>query len=282
MDNLTGMGTGSLIDSIRGGDYSSITTLLIIMGLIVLSAVVLVNIAGYLVRKVVAKSKMDASVGRLVVKAVSFLLWALVIIIVAGWFGIPVNSLIVLLSVAGIALSLSVQGLLTNVFSGVTILVTKPLSTGDSVELGGVSGTVREIGLTHTILTTPDNKTVYIPNGKITDSNVVNFSREPKRRIEFVISLDAEPSLEDVRRAVMEAVRNDARIHGEPAPVVFLRSFGEGKAEYSIRVWVDNAQFLSVSADLMEAIRMSLRAGGIGAGQSQVVVFIKNDESGNK
>ena len=252
---------------------------LLMAGLMILAGVAAGNIASYFIRKAVAKSKMDASVGNLVVKTITYLLWALVAIIVAGWFGIPVTSLIALLSVAGIALSLSIQGLLTNVFSGVTILVTKPLSTGDSVEMCGVTGTVREIGLTHTTLTTPDNKTIYIPNGKITDSNVVNFSREQSRRIEFVINLDADPSLEEVRRTVMEAVSGDGRIHGEPAPSVFLRSFGDGRAEYSIRVWVDNSQFLGVSADLMEAIRMSLRAGGIGMSQNQVHVFIKNDES---
>ena len=147
-------------------------------------------------------NKLDAPVKNLILKLVTTLLWALTIIIVAGAFGINATSLVAVLSVAGLALSLSVQNLLSNFFSGIMLLINKPFKEGDFVELGDKVGTVKNIGFFNTVLNTPDNISISIPNGDLTSAAVKNYSREQNRRVDLTFSASYNEPTEAVRASL--------------------------------------------------------------------------------
>lgn len=208
-------------------------------------------------------TKLDAPVKNLITKLITTLLWALTIIIVAGAFGINATSLVAVLSVAGLALSLSVQNLLTNFFSGIMLLINKPFKEGDFVELGDKIGTVKNIGFFNTVLNTPDNISIAIPNGDLTSAAVKNYSREPDRRVDLTFSASYNAPTATVRKAIEEAIAMDNRILSDPAPFVRLLSYDASSIKYVTRVWVRNADYWDVYFDLNEHVRDSFENNGV-------------------
>lgn len=208
-------------------------------------------------------TKLDAPVKNLITKLITTLLWALTIIIVAGAFGINATSLVAVLSVAGLALSLSVQNLLTNFFSGIMLLINKPFKEGDFVELGDKIGTVKNIGFFNTVLNTPDNISIAIPNGDLTSAAVKNYSREPDRRVDLTFSASYNAPTATVKKAIEEAIAMDNRILSDPAPFVRLLSYDASSIKYVTRVWVRNADYWDVYFDLNEHVRDSFENNGV-------------------
>lgn len=205
-------------------------------------------------------------------------LWALTIIIVAESVGIKTTSLVAVLSVASLALSLSVQDILTNVFSGVTILMSQPFQVGQFVEIAGVSGTVTEIAIMRTTLETPDHKEILIPNSEITASKIVNFSSEPQRRVDlrFSASYDAPTAL--VKQALMEAIDADDRILRDPAPFVGLDTYNANDITYVTKSWCESADYWGVYYDLNERVREVFAKYGIQFSYPHIVVH-RDDEA---
>ena len=225
-------------------------------------------IAIRIIKAVMAKmlaraTKLDAPVKNLIAKLVTTLLWALTIIIVAGAFGINATSLVAVLSVAGLALSLSVQGLLTNFFSGIMLHINKPFKEGDFVELGDKVGSVKNIGFFNTTLATLDNVSISIPNGDLTAAAVKNYSREPSRRVDLTFSASYDAPTETVKKAILEAIAMDSRILPDPAPFVRLFSYDASSIKYVTRVWVNNADYWDVYFDLNEHVRDTFAANGV-------------------
>lgn len=208
-------------------------------------------------------AKLDAPVKNLITKLITTLLWALTIIIVAGAFGINATSLVAVLSVAGLALSLSVQNLLTNFFSGIMLLINKPFKEGDFVEFGDKVGTVKNIGFFNTVINTPDNISIAIPNGDLTSAAVKNYSREPNRRVDLTFSASYNMPTGDVKKAIEEAIAMDSRILSDPAPFVRLLSYDASSVKYVTRVWVRNADYWDVYFDLNEHVRDTFEKNGV-------------------
>ena len=208
-------------------------------------------------------TKLDAPIKNLITKLITTLLWALTIIIVAGAFGINATSLVAVLSVAGLALSLSVQNLLTNFFSGIMLLINKPFKEGEFVELGDKVGTVKNIGFFNTVLNTPDNISIAIPNGDLTSAAVKNYSREQNRRVDLTFSASYDAPTEAVKKAIEEAIAMDSRILPDPAPFVRLLSYDASSIKYVVRVWAKNADYWDVYFDLNEHVRDSFAKNGV-------------------
>lgn len=172
--------------------------------------------------KLLERSRMEPALKNFVRSLSKVLLWIILIIIVADKLGIQTTSFVAVLSVAGLALSLSLQGILTNLFSGFTIMTTKPFSTGDYVEIDGVNGTVNEVGLFYTKIKTFDNKLIYVPNGEVVSAKIINYTRQGTRRVDLKICASYENSTEQVKKAFNEAIDDDKRILRDPAPFVRL------------------------------------------------------------
>ena len=242
------------------------------MALSTLISAVLTFITCFIVMQIILKTlerimgranKIDGTLKGFIHSAVKIILWILTGIIVAGALGIPTTSLVALISIAGLALSLSVQNILSNLFSGLTLLVSKPFKSGDYVEVGGRNGIIKSVGLFYTQLNTLDNVSINIPNSDVTGTTVINYSREPLRRVDRVFSAAYESSTEDVKAAIFEAISRDEKILRDPAPFVRLSEYKDSCIEYTVRVWCKCADYWDVFFNLNENVRESFAEKGV-------------------
>lgn len=240
----------------------SLSTILNAVVIFIICALV-IKLLKKTIKGLLGKSHLDESLKGFLASAASVALWAIAIIIIADSMGIPVTSLVAVLSVAGLALSLAIQGLLTNLFSGVTILITKPFDVGDFVDVGGNMGTVRSIGLFYTIINTVDNKVIHVPNGDITSAKVVNYSSENLRRVDLAVTASYECATEDVRAALLEAAAKTEKALAEPAPFVAINTYNANNIEYTFRVWCNSADYWDVYFGLNENIRSCFDEHGV-------------------
>ena len=191
---------------------------------------------------ILSKSKLDPVAHGLILKAIQAVLYVLLGLMVASKVGIDVSGIVALASVLTLAISLSVQDLLTNLISGFTLLYTKPFVAEDFVEIAGQSGTVKEIGLTYTKLQTPDNKQVSIPNGAVTSAQIVNYTVAGKRRVDVSVAVSFDMDPDDVIAVLLEAA-NLPTVLQDPAPFAAVRSFRESSVEYVLQMWTTADQY---------------------------------------
>ena len=225
---------------------------------------IVLNLVMKVVDRVLGKAeKLDGTLKGFVRSAVKILLWVLLAIIVAGALGIPTSSMVAVISIAGLALSLSVQNILSNLFSGLTLLITKPFKAGDYVEVAGKAGLVKTVGLFYTQLNTLDNVAVSIPNGDITGSSVNNYSSEPLRRVDLNFNASYDSGTEEVKQAILAAIEKDERILKDPAPFVRLLAYKDSTVEYVTRVWCKGSDYWDVYFNLNENVRESFAENGV-------------------
>lgn len=243
--------------------------------LVLLLCLVGVRVLMGLFTRVLSRLKIEKTLHTFLRSAVHILLYLLTALIVADKLGIPVTSLIAALSVAGLAISLAVQGALSNIAGGVMILLTKPFVAGDYVDAGDVSGTVDEIGLSYTKFLTPDNKTVFAPNSDIAAAKITNYTQAAQRRLEIkVLAAYASPTA-----GVKDALRAAAARHPEICadPPVFAGIFGYTDAcvEYVLRAWVPTPDYWPLYFSLLEDIREEFERAGIEMGYPRMNVLLK-------
>lgn len=198
--------------------------------------ILVVQIVLKLVRKVLEKSKLEKAAHTLIVTACQVVLYILLGLAVASGLGIDVTGVVALASVLTLAVSLSIQNLLTNVFGGFTLLYTKPFASEDFVEIAGQSGTVKEIGLTYTKLLTVDNKLVSIPNSAVTAAQIVNYTVTGIRRLDINLSASYGVSAQTMLQIMEQAAKHPA-VFTEPAPVVAMKEYNEQSITYGMMLW---------------------------------------------
>lgn len=264
LEKLSGISLGSL----KLSDLISVLILLII-------CVIAIKIISTIAARLIDKSKLESSVKGFLEKSVKVLLWTIAITILAERLGIKTTSLVAVLSVAGLALSLSIQDTIANLFSGMTILATRPFATGDYVELDEVGGTVTQVGLFYTMVTTPDNKAIYVPNGQVTAAKIINYTKQDKRRVDFTFRASYEDATELVFNALKEAVSGEKRILSEPAePFMAIMAYKESSIEYVLRVWVMQEDYWQVYFGLNERVREVFQRQGIKMPFDQLSVHV--------
>lgn len=243
--------------------------------LIFLVAWIVIKVVMKTVDRLLAKSKkIDGALKNLVRNAINVLLWIVAIIIVANALGIDTASLVALVSVAGLALSLAVQNVMSNLFSGITLLITKPFAAGDFVDVAGKTGTIKSVGLFYTELDTLDNIAVSIPNGDVTASAINNYSREPLRRVDQYFSASYDEDTEKVKAAILEAIGEDDKILQDPAPFVRLFAYEGSSIKYVTRVWCKNADYWDVFFGMNERVRESFKRNKVAMSYEHVNVHI--------
>ena len=245
---------------------------------IFLICLIAIKVVAVVVGKVLDKSKkLEGNLKGFIKTALKIVLWALAIIIVAGSLGIDTASLVAVLSIAGLALSLSVQNVMSNLFSGITLLLTRPFVQGDLIEVGANLGTVKSVGLFYTVIDTLDNRVVTIPNGDVTAASIVNYSRNPLRRVDLTFNASYESSTESVKAAILEAIAEDSRISDFQPPFVVIGAYKESTVEYIVRVWCDNADYWDVYFGLNERVRESFARNGVKMSYPHVNVHVVNE-----
>lgn len=244
--------------------------------LVFIGCKVAMNLILKLLDKLFIRIDLDEGIKSFGRSAANIGLWFLTIIFVAESLDIKTTSLVALLSVVSLALSLSLQNILTNVFSGLTILMSRPFKAGDYVELATVAGTVMRITIMRTTLLTPDNKEIQIPNSDITTSKVINYSSEPTRRVDMTFSASYDDATETVKDAIMDAIKTDSRILMDPAPFIGLSQFNENDITYVVRVWCNGPDYWNVYFNLNERVRDSFAAHGVQFSYPHTVVHIEH------
>ena len=222
------------------------------------------------------KIKLEQSIKGFARSVIFIALWAVTVIIVAGTLGIETASLVALLSVASLALSLSVQNIITDAFSGVTILMSHPFSVGQFVEIAGVSGTVTAISIMRTTLLTGDRKEILIPNSEIISSKIINFSSATTRRVDMSFSASYDAPTELVKQALYEAMSADSRILPDPAPFVGLNAFNANDIEYVARAWCSSEDYWNVYFDMNERVREIFADKGIEFSFPHIIVHTED------
>ena len=157
------------------------------------------------------------------------------------------------------------------------LLSVKPFKAGDYVELGGVGGTVREIGFIHTKISTPDNKIIYIPNSEVSSSKIVNYTNEGKRRIDLVFSAGYNCPIETVKLAIREAVEKFPKVYADPAPFVRASAYKDSVIEYTVRVWCGTDDYWDLYYDIIEAVSESYARHGVEMSYPHVNVHMAKD-----
>lgn len=221
---------------------------------VLLVGLALVKLFLHFLRGMLKKSHVPAAVHSILVTLLRILLDLVVVLSALNVIGIPVTSFIALLSLAGLAISLALQGVLGNLASGLIVLGSHPFDVGDVIEHDGIAGTVREIRMMHTVVETFDGRMVYIPNSSISNGRVVNVTQLGRRRVEINVSASYNQTPEQVRKAIGDAIARTEGILADPAPSVFLDSYGDSAIQYVIRVWTAPADFMTVKTTLTELL----------------------------
>jgi len=226
-------------------------------GLKLISAVLVWIIGGFIIgalnkafAKMLNKSKADDSLKPFLQSIVGVLLKVVLVITVLSTLGIEMTSFIAILGAAGLAVGMALSGTLQNFAGGVMILIFKPFKVGDYIDAQGHTGTVSEIQIFNTILKTLDNRTVIIPNGGLSNSSMVNFSTEPTRRVDFTFGIGYGDSIEQAKEVLLNLLKEDKRIINDPAaPFVEVVALADSSVNFTVRVWVNAADYWGVYFD---------------------------------
>lgn len=202
--------------------------------------------------KFMDKGNVDPSLSSFLKSIVSILLKILLIISVMGMAGIQMTSFIAILGAAGLAVGMALSGTLQNFAGGVMILLFKPFKVGDYISAQGYSGVVKEIHVFVTVLTTPDNKTILIPNGKLSNGEIINFSTQPKRRVDWTFGIGYGDDYDTAKSFILSLLAQDNRILKDTEPFVALAELADSSVNLTVRVWVNAADYWGVFFDLNE------------------------------
>ncbi|MBE6273859.1 MAG: mechanosensitive ion channel [Bacteroides sp.] len=224
----------------------------------------IVNWINRLFAKMLEKRKVDASIQSFLKSIVNITLLVLLFLAVIGKLGIELTSFAALLASAGVAIGMALSGNLSNFAGGVIILVFRPYKVGDYIEAStGASGTVTDIQIFHTVLTTPDNRIVFAPNGAMSGAVVTNYSRKDTRRVDFSFGVEYGTDFELAKSTIMEVISKDSRILKDPAPFIELGALAESSVNITVRVWVNAADYWGVNFDMNKNVYATFNEKGI-------------------
>ena len=246
------------------------------MALIILAAGILaIRIIGKVLQKALEKSRLEKAAHVLITSLAKTALYILLGLIVASTLGIDVTSIVALASVLTLALSLALQNMVSNIIGGFTILYTQPFHSGDYVEIAGQAGTVREINMTYTQMTTPDNKVISIPNSAVVAAQIVNYSAEETRRVDVAVSVGQDVAPQKVIDALVLAGTVD-NVLLDPAPAAVVSGYVDSAIHYSLRVWVKTDDYWDVFFLVNQRVKQIFDEQGIAMARPHMNVHIHN------
>lgn len=272
-----------VIEAAKNGEVDQLIQQAIKMGMeagkSILLAVVIAVIGRYaikfinkLVARMLERRNVEPTVQSFLKSFINITLVVLLIITVVGTLGVNTTSLAALLASAGLAVGMALSGNMQNLAGGLILLFFKPYKVGDFIEVQGVSGTVKAIQIFHTILTTPDNKVLFIPNGPLSSGTVMNYSRNETRRVDFTVSVEYGTEVEKVKAVTLELLKSDSRILQDPAPFIAVKELADSSVDFTLRVWVNVADYWDVFFNTNERIYAEFNKQGIGFPFPQIQV----------
>lgn len=236
------------------------------------------NVITRVLRRRLEKRKTDTSLQTFFTSMVNILLKTLIVLSVLGMVGVEVTSFIAILGAAGLAVGLALSGTLQNFAGGVMILIFRPFKTGDYIEAQGYNGTISEIQLFITVLKTPDNKTVILPNGPLATNALINYSTQPTRRVDMTFGIGYIDDIDKAKKILKELTENDKRILNDPAPVIAVSELADSSVNIVVRPWVNTSDYWAVYFDMHENVKKEFDKQGVSIPfpQSDVHLFKEN------
>ncbi len=231
--------------------------IVLIVGFIVINKLTKIS------HNVMTKRKMDASLIGFLTGLISIGLKALLLISVADMIGIETTSFVAVLGAAGLAVGLALQGTLANFAGGVLILIFKPYKVGDLIDIQGHIGHVKTIQIFVTILVTPDNKTAILPNGAISNGNIINYTQEGKIRVDLVMGIDYEANIKTAREALLPVMKNHPKVLKDPAPFVGVSALDDSAVTLAVRPYCKPEDYWDVYFDIYEQGKIALDNAGV-------------------
>ena len=262
----------NLIDSgISAGKHIIAAVVIFIVGRFI------IKLINRLVASILQRRHIEISVQTFLSSLVNIILTILLIITVIGALGVNTTSFAALIASAGVAIGMALSGNLQNFAGGLIILLFKPYRVGDFIDVCGVQGTVSAVQIFHTILLTPDNKAVYLPNGSTSSSTITNYSRENKRRIEWTFGIDYGEDVNRARTAILSVITADARILPDPAPFVAVGGLSDSSVDIIVRVWVPTEEYWNVYFDMHQRVYETFNEQKINFPYPQQTVHLVQD-----
>jgi len=247
------------------------TELVVQYGLMLIAAIAIffigkmaANWVKKLVARVMKKSGLDPIIIGFTSSIAYITMMAFVIVAALGQLGIQTTSFIAILGAAGLAIGLALQGSLANFAAGFLMIIFRPFKVGDYIEGGGVSGTVQAIHIFTTTLTTPDNKTIIVPNANIGNDNITNYSTQATRRVDLTVGVAYDADLKEVRNILEDIVSKDSRVLSDPAHQIAVAELADNSVNFIFRLWVNSADYWDVFFDTNETVKNRFDEAGIG------------------
>ncbi len=252
-------------------------------GLKVLGAIAIFIIGKWLakiisqwIEKGLVKSHVDKTLAKFTKNLCHVVLLIFVIIAALSSLGIETTQFAVIVGAAGLAVGLALQGSLANFASGFLMIMFRPFKVGDFIEAAGVKGTVKEIQIFNTIINTPDNVRVIVPNGQITGGNIMNYTANETRRVDLVVGVSYEDDLRKAKGVIEDTLAGDERVLSAPAATVAVSELGDSSVNFVVRPWVKAADYWGVYFDMTEKIKLNLDKNGITIPYPQWDVHMKS------
>ena len=236
-------------------------------------------VAVHWIMKLVEKSKgyakLDPTLKSFVHNVIRLILSAIVVLTAVGIMGIPMTSVVTLLASAGVAVSLAVQGALSNLVGGLMLLFLKPIKAGEYIKTGDIEGTVQSIGTFYTELIMPDNRFISVPNSSLTNTAIINYTRQGTRRLDMTYSISYKADMQQVFDTLMSLIKGRDDVLPDPVPVVHITSMGESSVSYTLRLWCKGTDYWNLLFYLNEQGKTALQENGIEIPYPQLDVHIK-------
>jgi len=231
-----------------------------------------------LISKSLSHSNVEQSLSKFLRNLVSVLLKVLLFVSVASMIGIETTSFIAILGAAGLAVGLALQGSLANFAGGVLILLFKPYKVGDFVDAQGVMGSVKEIQVFNTVLKTPDNKIIIVPNGAISNGIITNFSAESTRRVDMSFGIGYGDDIQKAKQVLKDLVAADDRALKDPAPQIVVSALADSSVNFAVRVWANASDYWGLFFDMQERVKETFDKEGISIPFPQRDIHMYNEK----
>lgn len=267
---------GDFFQNILDGIIGAIPTILFAI-IILIVGLIICKFAMWLLGKGLERSKVDLTVTKFVKQVAKIILYVLLLIIVLSMLGIPTTSVITVVGTAGVAIGLALQDSLSNVAGGFILMITKPFKIGDYIIVNGVEGTVEQIAILHTRLTSCTNQAIFIPNSQAVNATVTNNSANGTRRVDMTFSIAYEDDYEKAKQLILDVLADNSKVLKDPAPTVRMVEHGTSAIVIATRPWCSTADYWDVYFETIEGVRAAFVANGITIPFDQIDVHVVKD-----
>ncbi len=235
------------------------------------------NVLTRLTRKIMDRSKVEATLASFLGDLIFISLMVLVILASLSTLGIKMTSFVAIVGAATLAIGLALQNNLSNIGAGVVLMLFRPFKVGDFVEISGTQGIIEKISLFNTEMKTPDNRLIIVPNSNIIGNNIVNYSAKDTRRIDLTVGIGYDDDIKLAKETLNEIINKDQRILHDPAPMIVVSELGDSSVNFAVRPWVKASDYWDVYFDLLEKIKLTFDEKGIGIPYPQMDVHVKKN-----